>query len=191
MTVTTTPTGAVAYPLKILRDTLAACTEFRTWTGAGDTPAALAKIYYLDVPIPASNADSHTSTQWDAYRPFAVVDFEPRAGVVMQHFANSGSRWDYRPGGVLWLHLEQTFDSDNEANPDEEFVTFMNTLGKIIRRLDSDDPTVTGLLDLAGAAGYLAIRQLTVYGPYRADEDERPAVGDFIAADFEITWGNR
>jgi hypothetical protein len=192
MTVTSTPLGVLSEPLQVLRATLADCTQFRTWCGAANQAQALAKIYYFDVPVPTAPADAHTSTQWATYRPFAVVDFEPRAGNVFTHRATSAGSWDFLQSGVLWVHLEEDYNTETELpHPDEAYMRFGNSVGKILRRKASDASDFKGLLDLAGGGGYLSTTRCTVHGPYRADEDERTAYGDFLGADLEIEWGWR
>jgi hypothetical protein len=187
MTVTSTPTGVLSEPLKVLRDTLADCTQFRTWCGAADQAAALAKIYYCDAPAPTTAADALTAAQWETYRPFAVVDFELRGGNTFQHRATSAGSWDYLQSGTMWIHLEEDYDPTDDQ--DEAFVQMMNSVGKILQRKSSDDASFKGLFDLAGTGPYLSTTQCIVYGPYRADEDERTAFGDFLGVDLEINWG--
>lgn len=192
MTVTSTPLGVLSEPLQVLRTTLADCTQFRTWCGAANQAQALARIYYFDAPVPASAADAHTAAAWAAYRPFAVVDCEPRAGNIFAHRATSAGSWDFLQAGTLWAHLEEVYDTENDSNnPDEAFMSFGNSVGKILRRKADDAADFKGLLDLAGGGGYLATTRCTVYGPYRADEDERTAYGDFMAVDLQIEWGWR
>lgn len=186
MALTTTAAGVISEPLQIARTTLANCTEFQAWTGTSNAADALERIHLAGLP-PTTNdgRDEFTETEIDNIRPFAIVESNQAAGNTFVHHGTSAPQRHYKRGGEILIYLEQAVSDDLLDDPAELDRQFQNTLGAMIFH-----ETGSGLLDLSGTAGYLAINMLTVTETQRASNYERVASGDAISAIFEITWGN-
>ena len=153
-------TGPWASPQDSLRTTLSYCKYFQTWSGAANQAAALAKIHNYDLTAPTGNADTHTLAALQALRPFAAVFTEPQGGLTISK-DSGGASFGYSTRGNLVCWLEDDITSQQAADIPALDRTIQNAVGKIIASADLDNP---GLLELAGQAGYLAIREMTVYG---------------------------
>ena len=177
--------GPWATPQQTLRATLADCTYFRTWAGAANQAAALAKIHNFDTPEPADDADAHALSYLQTLRPIAVVFTEPQQGLVLTN-DSGGASFGYHARGNLVLCFENDITSDQAANLPELDRTIQNAIGRIVQSGDTDNP---GLLELAGQAGYLATREVAFYGWFRNDVTEASAAGDYYRVYLDIAWG--
>ena len=157
-----------------LIQTLADAAAFRTWCSAADQAEALARIHQDGLPSPA--AETYTPAELNTYRPFAICWTEPDGGFRVEKDAVGGAVWEYRDGGRMAAYLEQQAP-DLEPGPLAR--TVKNSIGDII-----DD-----VLALAGQAGYLAVKRLVVYGPYRSELVAETAQDDAMAFYFDIVWG--
>lgn len=167
-------TGALSKADDRLIQSLADADAFRTWCGAADQAEALEHIHQDGLPSPA--AATYTPEELNTYRPLAICWTEPDGGFhVEQDSVGSGS-WQFRDGGRVTAYLEQEAP-DLEPGPLAR--TVKNSIGSI----------VSDLMDLAGDAGYLAIKRLTVYGPYRSHLLEETAQDDSMGFYFDILWG--
>lgn len=181
----TTPAGPLMLAQDYLRTMLANCTYFRTWQGAAYTvDQAKARIYHDALPAPASG-DALTAAELATYRPFVIISTERQQGFRLRH-DSSGDGFYFSESGRLCLLFEQAVPSAIAADPSEVEITFKNFLGRVMASNDTANP---GLAELAGEAGYLAIEEMVLYGPYRSAEDDQVADGDCQLALIEIAWG--
>ena len=169
---TTSPAGPISLAESVLRTTLADCTHFRSWVGAANQAQALDRIYLDGLPPPANNADSHTLSELQALRPFAVIYTEEQRGWRTRQNA-AGTRHWFIHSGSLTVRFEQDSPSDALDDPGELDRRFRNTIGQIVSTEDDANP---GLLELAGTPGYLAITGIEASGPFRSDDDQVPDV---------------
>jgi hypothetical protein len=191
MTATTDPTGAFSRALYNLRVSLADCTVFRSWAGAGSRADALKRIYIGDPPPPVDNSDTRSREGMESIRPFAVVDI-PQSGILFKRAGVGAAMHVSIVGGALSLLLEQDVPKNLYNEPSEMWIQFWNTVGRICRRDVDDAGTVDGLLDLDPTTDdYLPITEITPLFQYRAEEDEIVAQGDHVGCVLQIVYGGR
>lgn len=174
------PVGGISLSEDYLRTTLANCARFRTWCGAIDVPAALARIYPCGLPEPAASPngeipESYTAAQLTALRPFALLWADEQAGWRTGRVASEA--WD--EAGQLYIAFEQAIDPALKRDMAGQDRRFKNDLGVIANELSV----------LAYQAGYLAIDQIVVRGPWRAHPDDVKHEGDHLYANMQVTWG--
>ena len=123
---------------------LADVPAFRTWVGAADQAAALARIY-------DSGADEGSYS-----RPFVLVG---TADDVASHRVAGGAQDDHGEIETLFV----LFEDDTTGGAEPALRAFLNGVGGIL----------SGIQTLAGKPGYLAVRSIRlVEGPRRSDDDE-------------------
>jgi hypothetical protein len=174
----TAAAGSISLAVDYLRTTLADSAAFRTWAGAANQAAALARIYYESLPPPA-NGNEHTLAELAAYRPYALVWVSPEDGFRKRHISQAAS-FGYAQSGTMLFRMLQTVDPAIANDPAEISRRFINTIGTIFDEFE----------DLCGLAGYLAIESMEIdFGPYRGDPDEKTTQGDYIGIDINVSWG--
>lgn len=180
-----TAVGPVSLAEDLLATTLADCTTVRTFLGAANAAAALARIYFGALDPPGSGADSLTPAELAALRPFILLWTDETAGVQLDFSTLGGTDgWHLRPSrGLIVVRFEATAGS---GTPQEEERVMKNAVGTMAMSGDNDNP---GLVELSGRPGYMAVRRVLVRGPWRADEDEAQHFGDHFAARFDVEWG--
>lgn len=157
------PTGMISLPLDYLRLTLADATAFRTWVGAANQAAALAKIY----PIQKA---SYTS----ADLPLAVVDWAENFRRVKN--AGGSRNWFEQEGDLSVIFRGAVNPAHDDA---DAAYTFLNSLGAILSEVET----------LAGKPGYLNITAISLQdGPSRPNEDEAKELGDFYQAVYRVEF---
>lgn len=176
------PTGPLSLPLANLRTLVAACPAFQSWVGAADPGAAEERIHLVDFEPPAGR--NYTVEELDTLRPYAVVDEfafpDDRPGgdawVSVRH--GSGAFVD---AGKLLLRFCGNVPPEDEANPAEARLAFMNAVGAVVREIQ-------GLG--GGDTDYLSVHRIARWEPYqRASFGEAEAQGDFYLCSFVVTWG--
>lgn len=182
-------TGALAVPKDLLRNSLATCTAFRTWDGLSlSVEQAKNRIYFDALPPPAG--PTYTKAELVALRPFALIYMSTSDGVRFAQQSVGSLGGSYAASGTLIVRLERNFPSNVSAEADPGAAAdrqFENMLGPLMR---SDDWNSPGLLELAGQAGYLVIRELSLMaGPMRCDPKDAVGQGDCQAAFLEVKWG--
>lgn len=156
---------------------LANAAAFQTWCGAANADEALQRIYLEGLPPPA--ADAYTVAELNAYRPFALVWSEAAGGLRLRMDAVD-TVWKYSEGGVIIAYLEQRTPTDHLDDPSSMRREITNSIGDII-----DD-----VLALSGTAGYLAVRNMALHGPYRSQLATAPAQDDVVGFYLDCHWGN-
>lgn len=188
----TAPSGTPSVVKNAVREMLAKTSAFREWDGASLTEAqARTRIYYDDLPLPASGADQHTAAEMASLRPFAVVYFQARGGV----------RWDcdasprhLRPSGRICVFLETGIPADlvpvGAAAEDtgEVIRRFENWIGRLV---SSTNPSDVTFQSQRGTAELLDFTAIEYSGPYRCHPNDVPSQGDHQWAVLEIEWGAR
>jgi hypothetical protein len=157
-----------------LEASLADSTNFRTWAGAADQAAALARIYHDGIPRSIA-ADSHTLAQVQSLRPYVIVwtenDESERDAV-----SNGPDRSD---SGELGMMFVQDIDPGDVNDIQEAGRKLMNAMGTI--RVD--------LFNLAGD-GHIVPSRIGMPQPWtHTGENDEPAVGDALIAIQMMDWG--
>ncbi len=171
--------GAITPKEDLLQNTLAGLSKMQAWLGVSDSTSAKNKIFIGDLPPPPSGCEVYEPEDLVGLRPFAVLYTEPQAGFRAMRDA-IGLSFHFAEGGRLVIMFEQEVDASLRHNLAEVRRRFMNSLGEIAYEL----------LGVAGLADKLAITKLTVFGPYRGDDDDIQGQGDPIIGYFDIEWGN-
>jgi len=172
----TAPAGSISLAQEYLRTSLADVTAFRTWCGAADQAAALARIHHEGLPAPRDK-HAHTIEELRDYRPYAIVFTAEQNGFRLDVVDGD---LDYTAAGGLILRLFQdaaeVFDDEPSA---EANLTFRNAVGEII----------DGLGDLAGQAGYLAFNSLVLEDPLSWTAKKYvPGYGVVQRAQLRLDW---
>lgn len=180
-----TAAGVISEPEDLAANTLADCIPFRALVGAANQSAALARIYFSALNPPDSGADGYMPEELEQLRPFVMLWTEEDNGLNLD-VVSVGSSWELMPtSGLIVLRLETNV---GPGTPSEEDRKIKNSIGQIVKSGDTDNP---GLVELSGRGGYLAMRRIRVFGPWRCAEDEITAHGDHFAARIELEWGLR
>lgn len=175
---TTTPvTDAEGY----LRATLADVAAFRSWCGAADQAAALARIHIDATTAPAdSQNEEYTDAELAALIPYALIATDPDGGYRMRAAGiNADNSTNWIDSGRLVLELIQLVPAQQARNIAAAEAAWKQDLGKIL----------VGLWTLAGKAGYLAITAIHLAALYRIDDDDKASLGDQQGATLTIDWG--
>ena len=177
-----TPSGSISLPLENLAVLLAACPAFQAWVNAPNAQRARNSIYLVARPAGS------------AVRPFALIHQTGAARSWAATRIADGAAGMYTKAGALGIFFEAGVSPEyqpDEREADAE-LEFTNAVGAII----------DGLLDLAGTAGYIAIRDVRkAVGPVRASSIEENTIdaaqpdsmqeqsnGCYYQIAFEITW---
>jgi len=172
--------GGLTLSQEALRYSLADCARFRTFAGAADQAAALARIHHDALPPPGSSADTYTLAEWATYRPFAVIERDRRAGYRRKQAAEYGEV----ESGKLFIHLEQAIAAGDLNDPAQIVRKFDNHVGVII-----DELYAKSALGASGGVSYLQINDIRYVGPFRSSEEDAPGQGEYVFGLLEILWG--
>lgn len=175
---TTAASGGITKAEERIRDMLADCTQFQTWTGAANATAAKLSIYYDAVPLDNVHDDNATLADIVSKRPFAMVYTDPTDGYSFSEI-NGG-------GGVVMVELEQNTTPLTDWEEAERL--FKITVGKIIQTGDSANP---GLVEISRARTYAQITKYDLVELYRYDQDAATGMGDAQGARLRLEWGVR
>lgn len=185
---TTAAAGVIARAKELFRESIANTTAFRTWDGYSWSVAqARERIYYDCLPPPPLKAISHSLADLQALRPFAILYKPAAVGVTLEHVANGGHN-GFLPRGVLVARFERDVPASQLSDPGEADRAFENFMGQLIMSGDVNNP---GLVELSGKAGYLNITRFDDIGPYRAEPDDVPTLGDCQRYSLQVEWGVR
>lgn len=148
-----------------MRLLLADCASFRSWVGAADQAAALAKIFVRgDIDVLS--------------RPFAVVG--PN-GVDERERVAGGTRNVFMARGEVLVHFESDVASGDAGSHEAAFYAFENVIGAIVDEIQL----------LSGSDGYLNLEGFRqVEEPKRSKwvDDEAGAAEDFYFEQCVGSW---
>lgn len=151
------------------------------WTEA----EAAARIHFDALPVPKAGAALHSREELDALRPFALY-WTGDSGLAVK-----SDDADYGPTlyqGTIAVRLEATVPRAYRDDPSGAARWFAQWIGRLISTGDPDEP---GLLELSGEDGYLPLRSVAIaYGPARTQTHEIHDLGDAIACELDLEWGN-
>ncbi|MCG8407560.1 MAG: hypothetical protein MI923_20375 [Phycisphaerales bacterium] len=169
--------GGISLAQERLRQMVANCPTFQTWTGAETVEQALSRVYHLDLPEP-ENGVAYNLQQLKKLRPFAVVATDPDAGYT----ETLAGRSTWVDGGELFVGFEQDVPNEIETDLPEIFIRFTNTMGSII---DDLKKLIQDNVDFR-----LDIRKITFWGPDESKKKERAKKGHYVTGTFVIEWGS-
>lgn len=172
---TTAAAGCITKAEERIRDMLANCTQFQTWTGAADATAAKDYIHYTGVPLPNANEDTTELAYWVSIRPFAIVSTESFRISNLQG-----------PSGIIWVRFEDNISTVDGYSFDEGERLFLNNVGQVMQSGDTSNP---GLEELSITQQYAEIREQQVQHILRTSDNESDTQGDAIAAEVRVSWG--
>jgi len=173
---TTAASGGITKAEERIRDMLATCTQFQTWTGTASVAAAKLRIYYDAVPLANMKDDSTTLTDIRSKRPFAMVYTDPSDGYSFGELLGGS--------GSVMVELEQNTQTDTDWQESERL--FKITIGNIIQSGSSGSP---GLVEVSNTRVYTQLTRIDLVELYRYEEDARTAVGDAQGARIRLAWG--
>ncbi len=177
---TTAASGCITLAEERVRDMLANCTAFRTWTGTTTVADAKLRIYYDAVPLPDYRDDESPLAYNVGLRPFAVVWTAMENGFRLNELIGGS--------GTVKVRFEQNTPSTSQFDWQEADRLFKNSLGAIIHSGDNSNP---GLWELSEQRLYAQITSISLDALYRTSEDEYGTLGDAQAAELSIEWGVR
>jgi len=171
----TTPSGCVSLAMKRVRDMIAQCTEFQTWTGAADATAADAYLYYARLPLQNEKDDTGTLAYHVSLRPFCllyndVFELRPRN----------------RVSGTVHAWFEQNVLDSATYDGEEAELDFANTIGKILVSEDNSNP---GLFELNNQQGWGSFNRIEIVEWSRTTEEEAVTFGDAQICVMAFEWG--
>jgi len=162
----------------LLADTLAASSHFQTLVGAANAAEASERIFHDELPRPEGETDADTLADFLDRLPFAVLWTNPEEGFAATAAAG-GAHHEFIDSGELvvevWKRVADA-DLDDDAAAAR---AFKREVGLVL----------TDLMELAGAAGYLAITRLRAAGPWRTHPDDAWTQGQALFARLNISWG--
>lgn len=172
----TAPAGSMNLAVKYCRDMLSACSEFQTWTDSVDATAALERIYYEGLPMPA-NLRRHTKAELEHLRPFAIVYTADEDGFTRELLATDA----FSEHGTIILHLEQNAPSDLGDDPSSDAnIQWSNTIGNVVDDLCD--------LRVTAAAGHVLLLRIRLVERYWANANEIHDLGLFQRATLAIDY---
>lgn len=163
-----TPTGHWNLPAWYLRNLVAACTTFQTWTATATATLAKARIHRYEIIGPPDSVA----------RPWAMVSMAYPVFDFSQ--SSSGGQSD----GPLQLTFLNDIDTDNTTV--DEMDTFMNVVSSIIDEMRSLRNTAPG------GDTILAIDRINDEraGPLLVNDDHHPDVPLYIQILLDVTFMN-
>lgn len=173
------PAGVLSLAQKVLRDTLADCTNYRgLTTPAMDQAAALASIHYEGLPPPA-NGHSYTRAEIEGYRPFAVI-CEDEDNSLLGVADSISSHTHFKHTGNLLVTIERNCPAGQADTPSSEAtLQWRNIAGLIFEDLEQK----------AGVAGYLNIMAIRVeWNPSWSTRKLAESDGLFQGVQLGISW---
>ena len=145
---------------------------FRTWTGTDNQTDALTHIHWGALSDPATYA--YTLAELQTARPYILLDSTSFGSVLTCQPAVGDD------SGSIFGEFVQDVAAEIADDPPEIGRQFKNFIGTLIAQLYTASRT----------AGYIELTDFRVpNGWHRADEDDRPQLGDHIWAEFELDWG--
>lgn len=158
------PSGNLSIHLVALQYMLASTPAFQTWVGAVSAAAALPRVHLFemdDTPDGANTADA---------RPRALM--MPGPDFVLQ---DAGVH-EWRIRGSVLLLLEEYWDRDETADPNEAFVGFLNHVSDTIDGMKALEGTTSGMV--ASGACHPVLQSVGyAMTPQLADQVEQRAMG--------------
>lgn len=173
---TTAASGGITKAEERIRDMLATCTKFQTWTGTSTAADAKTHIYYDAVPLANMKDDNASLTDIRQKRPFAMIYTDPTDGYSFGELLGGS--------GAVMVELEQNTQADTDWQESERL--FKITIGNIIQTGDSGNP---GLVEVSNARSYAQITKIDLVELYRYDQDAITAMGDAQGARLRLAWG--
>jgi len=164
-----TATGNTSVQFDELIDLLANCAAFQTWVGAGSAAAAKNSVYIEGFLSGGDMAGK---------RPFAlfgILNFESESYATGSSKAFSQMR-DYS----LMFEIDVTDGDDHKDAAYRFFNAIDDIVDEIMDLADTDKPT---------SGVYINIDRLSHDGPFRSNERDGDADGDYIAIDFRLSVG--
>jgi hypothetical protein len=116
------PDGPESLPLKHLRALLSESSAFQSWVGVGNAAAALAYIDYFVMAV----------ARMGVATPFAIVGTIISDGFSMEVIGR-GAKNQYGANSGVALMLWAPVDA--ETGLDDQFMTFTNTTGTILKEM--------------------------------------------------------
>ncbi len=169
----TDPAGKLSITMETLRDMLASCTAFQTWTGETTAAGAEDHIYLDDLDPPAG--EEYTANEWANVRPFCIISM-PSWG--SERIATNTPRFS----GTLEIDLVQTVPEAIADDPAEVALQFRNSMGQILDELLTLDLTAQTLeiveVEQRGSVG-------------RTHPKDTATYGDAIGVTFYLRFGER
>ena len=172
------PTGSISLAKQNLKAALADCATFRTWCGAVDRAAALARIYLEGLPKPPDGQKTFTAEQLEAYRPYATIYTDAKNGFNLA-LSSFGTHAEYDAAGKMCFTLFQNCPDQNGDDPTSDAnLKFSNFCGNLIDELAI----------LSGTAGYLCFDRLAFQGPYWTHPVLIPSEGLYQWCEISLDW---
>lgn len=157
-------------PQKRLRDLLAACAAWQTFTDTATAEAAAAKIHHFSMTA--------NTAATIAARPYALID---QADSFRVRTRSPGYRAE---SGSLFLMFEANVPAEHKGDTLDDIYDaaawFCQAVGDILAEL----------IEASWAAGGMRISEVVLMaGPLRADKTTAATEGDFYQVCWEIRWG--
>ena len=161
-----------------LRNTLADCAAFRSWTGTTNNQAAARnRIHYDTLPLP-DDKDEFRPDELQRLRPYAIVSHKREDD---GHHLEQISTHHFSSSGVIEMVFEQDIPEDAEFNAAQFQQRFKNTMDTIASELWA--------LTHPAAAGYLALTDITMVGnPQEARLSEEQRIGRCLQQQMEVHY---
>ena len=175
---TTAASGGITKAEERIRDMLAGCKTFQTWTGESDAAGAKTHIYYDAVPLPNMKDDSTSLAYLVSLRPFALIWTSETSGYAYNELMGGS--------GIIHIRFEGNTPPATSTDWEECDRLFKIKIGNIIQSTDSSNP---GLAELSKTGTYTQITSITLDALYRSDEEEWPTYGDAQRAEVSVQWG--
>ncbi len=181
------PAGPISLSLDNLANTLADSENFRTFVGAADRAAALAKIHVGALPRPgtppAFEHREYTEAEITALRPYALIWVDEAGGGLVSTKVAAGT---FVQSGRIKCQLIQNVAAGIADDLPEVDLVFNNSIGEII-----DDLYALVALGVTATYSYLAAidRIVTDAGPSRLDAESEAGMGDAQGVELGIEWG--
>ena len=173
--------GLLTVPLDRFISLLAACTSFRTLTGAATIAEARGRIYKSALPAPIQGFGyPYTEEELVALRPYARVWTSPVEGYRLRAMALCSGPFTWEDSGSIVCEIEWTVP-ENIAEDDSSVQAYGDRVVGLI---------LEDMIALIGTStSFLSPKEITVAGgPDRVPPEERLGYGDAQGVLLKLEW---
>lgn len=178
----TLPRGPMIAAVELIRQMLLDCHHWPTPDPAD--PLAIAGGVHIDALPPPADGTTYTADELSALRPFVLMHQAPGDGFRVRVRTAAGDC--LTPAGhvqiVVELPIPESIESDHAMG-----LHVLEFVGRLLYTGDAAEP---GIMDLSGQPGRPFIRALTVGDYGRIPAEHVAEVGDYVACDIDLYWGN-
>lgn len=161
------PTTILNLPMQALRDLIAACPAFQSWTGTGGYASAKGRIHYFGMTSPAT-----------ANKPYAVLSV-PEEDLAEWDLHGEPNSFTHSGELVVLFYAEL----GAEATVPDQLMTIENSIGAIIEQM------IAKRGETESGDALLVFNGLSAARIQLAHEDEKASRARYVEGEFRVFYG--